>query len=416
MLVPDHSMMGNCCPGLFPHFPPSSTATTRQQDIKTVAVMDTNCVSKLESTRDRWEDNEAAAEDVSCDCENSRSHFSCCPCRTKMSTHSRETQTLISFPTCLDLEEKIMQAPGAEPGQCECERPQVKRRQKFTEPDIRAVSDEDDINEEEIRFYQDISKYIHDDVDGREKITNTNIKRNSRRWTFNWKRLSGLDNINDEKFKSELRRRLDAKSRANVIGWQIISAKSAPKNKTTSRRFVHSYTPVLDGSVKTEIYRRNLPLGVPTSIKTLDYDSDRVHDRLVTSKDAPLKIHADPVKKTGLLETRDGSLRRSYQSLSHLILSAAVLSGLIRSSGRAWCQGGQTLIRTAWPRWTRSTSEGPWVKKKNSSIITFPTEDISELTNLDSLITPSKETFPNIQKLQTLIWRPGNQRLSFLIS
>ena len=73
---------------------------------------------------------------------------------------------------------------------------------------------------------------------------------------------------------------------------------------------MHSYTPVLDGSVKTEIYRRNLPLGVPSSIKTLDYDSDRVHDRLVFSKDSPLKIHADPVKKTGLLETRDGSLRR----------------------------------------------------------------------------------------------------------
>ena len=185
----------------------------------------------------------------------------------------------------------------------------VKRRQKSSGPDIRAVSDEDDdIDDEEIRFYEDITKYIHDDADGgrREKITN------SRRWSFNWKRLSGLDNINDQKFKSELRRRLDAKSRANVIGWQIISAKSAPKNKTTSRRFVHSYTPVLDGSVKTEIYRRNLPLGVPSSIKTLDYDSDRVHDRLVFSKDSPLKIHADPVKRTGLLETRDGSLRRYY--------------------------------------------------------------------------------------------------------
>ena len=191
--------------------------------------------------------------------------------------------------------------------QAECPQVKVKRRQKSSGPDIRAVSDEDDdINDEEIRFYEDITKYIHDDADGeqREKITN------SRRWSFNWKRLSGLDNINDQKFKSELRRRLDAKSRANVIGWQIISAKSAPKNKTTSRRFVHSYTPVLDGSVKTEIYRRNLPLGVPSSIKTLDYDSDRVHDRLVFSKDSPLKIHADPVKRTGLLETRDGSLRR----------------------------------------------------------------------------------------------------------
>ena len=412
MLVPDHCMMGNCCPGLFPHFPPSSTATTRQQDIKTLAVMDANCVSKLESTRDRWEDNQAAAEDVSCDCENSQSHFSCCPCRTKMSTHSRETQTLISFPTCLDLEEKIMQAPGVERGKCECERPQVKRRQKFMEPDIRAVSDEDDINEEEIRFYQDISKYIHDDVDGREKITNANIKRNSRRWTFNWKRLSGLDNINDEKFKSELRRRLDAKSRANVIGWQIISAKSAPKNKTTSRRFVHSYTPVLDGSVKTEIYRRNLPLGVPTSIKTLDYDSDRVHERLISSKDAPLKIHADPVKKTGLLETRDGSLRRSYQSLSHLIFYQLIRSyQIIRES----------LVprRTDFDPDSLAEVDPEYIRRslgKNSSIITFPTEDISELTNLDSLITPSKEIFPNIQKLQTLTWRPGNQRLSFLIS
>ena len=296
MLVVDHCMMGNCCPGLFPHFP----ATTRQQDIKRLDTK--NCVSKSQSTsRDCDEDNSEAAEDVSCDCEYySQSHFSCCPCRTsKMSaTHSRETQTLISFPTCLDLEEEeIMQAPQVK----------VKRRQKSSGPDIRAVSDEDDdINDEEIRFYEDITKYIHDDADGgrREKITN------SRRWSFNWKRLSGLDNINDQKFKSELRRRLDAKSRANVIGWQIISAKSAPKNKTTSRRFVHSYTPVLDGSVKTEIYRRNLPLGVPSSIKTLDYDSDRVHDRLVFSKDSPLKIHADPVKKTGLLETRDGSLRR----------------------------------------------------------------------------------------------------------
>ena len=308
MLVPDHCMMGNCCPGLLPpHFP----ATTRQQDIKTQMDADTkNCVSKSQSTsRDRVEDSETV-EDVSCDCEYSQSHFSCCPRRTssKMSTHSRETQTLISFPTCLDLEEEeIMQAPGAE-----CPQVKVKRRQKSSGPDIRVVSDEDDINDEEIRFYEDITKYIHDDADGGGGEKLTNIKGNSRRWSFNWKRLSGLDNINDQKFKSELRRRLDAKSRANVIGWQIVSAKSAPKNKTTSRRFVHSYTPVLDGSVKTEIYRRNLPLGVPSSIKTLDYDSDRVHDRLVFSKDSPLKIHADPVKKTGLLETRDGSLRRYY--------------------------------------------------------------------------------------------------------
>ena len=393
MLAPAHCMMGNCCPGLLPHFP------TRQQDIKTLAVMDTNSVSKSESTalsRDRGEDNEAA-EDVSCDCENSQSHFLCCPCRTKMSTHSRETQTLISFSTCLDSKEEIMQAPGAEQDRNECPQVKVKRRQKFDKPDMRAVSDEGDINEDEMRFYEDISKYIRDDVDG-EKITNVSIKR---RWSFNWKRLSGLDNINDEKFKSELRRRLDAKSRANIIGWQIISAKSAPKIKTTSRSFVHSYTPVLDGSVKTEIYRRNLPLGVPSSIKSLDYDSDRVHDRLVFSRDAPLKIHADPVKKTGLLETRDGSLRRSdHLILSSLILSYLILSGLIRSSARAWYRGGQTLILTVWPRWTRSTSGDPWVK--SFQLLLSSTQDISELTNLDSLITPSKEIFSNILKLQTL--------------
>ena len=67
MLVVDHCMMGNCCPGLLPpHFP----TTTRQQDIKTQMDADTkNCVSKSQSTsRDRVEDSETV-EDVACDCE-----------------------------------------------------------------------------------------------------------------------------------------------------------------------------------------------------------------------------------------------------------------------------------------------------------------------------------------------------------
>ena len=37
---------------------------------------------------------------------------------------------------------------------------------------------------------------------------------------FSWKRLSGLDNSADREVKAELRRRLEAKSRATVIGWQ----------------------------------------------------------------------------------------------------------------------------------------------------------------------------------------------------
>ena len=39
---------------------------------------------------------------------------------------------------------------------------------------------------------------------------------------FSWKRLSGLDNSADREVKAELRRRLEAKSRATVIGWQVL--------------------------------------------------------------------------------------------------------------------------------------------------------------------------------------------------
>ena len=39
---------------------------------------------------------------------------------------------------------------------------------------------------------------------------------------LSWKRLSGLDNSADREVKAELRRRLEAKSRATVIGWQVL--------------------------------------------------------------------------------------------------------------------------------------------------------------------------------------------------
>ena len=112
----------------------------------------------------------------------------------------------------------------------------------------------------------------------------------------------------------ELQRRLEAKSKANVIGWQVVTAKSAPKSKTNTKDFVHNYDPILNEAIKTEIYCKNLPLGIPKSIKTLDYDSERPQQSpLVSKKDTPLKIYAPPIKKTGLLASRDGGLRRSYQ-------------------------------------------------------------------------------------------------------
>ena len=133
--------------------------------------------------------------------------------------------------------------------------------------------------------------------------------------SFTWKRLSGLDNLNDDNFKSEMNRRLEAKSRANIIGWQVVRAKSAQKMKTNKEDLLGSELPIpgLDLSTKSEIYRRNLPLGLPKTIKSLDYESDQHSGPIVASKDETLKIFASPIKKTGLLESRDGSLRKSYK-------------------------------------------------------------------------------------------------------
>ena len=133
--------------------------------------------------------------------------------------------------------------------------------------------------------------------------------------SFTWKRLSGLDNLSDDNFKSEMNKRLEAKSRANIIGWQVVTAKSAQKVKTNKEDLAGSLLPIpgLDFSTKSEIYRRNLPLGLPKTIKSLDYESDQHTGPIVASRDETLKIFASPIKKTGLLETRDGSLRKSYK-------------------------------------------------------------------------------------------------------
>ena len=134
--------------------------------------------------------------------------------------------------------------------------------------------------------------------------------------SFTWKRLSGLGNVTDGNFKSEMNKRLEAKSRANIIGWEVVTAKSAQKMKTRYKEdFTGSPLPIpgLDKSRKSEIYRKNLPLGLPKTIKSLDYESDQHTGPIVATRDETLKIFASPIKKTGLLETRDGSLRKSYK-------------------------------------------------------------------------------------------------------
>ena len=193
----------------------------------------------------------------------------------------------------------------------------VKRRLKVNKTSQMKL---EEIGVDEIKFYKDIVGYMQEDeevkMDDEESICRENyvIERKKSKSFFNWKRLSGLDDLNSEEFKMELQRRLEAKSKANVIGWQVVSAKSAPKSKTNTKNFVHNYDPILNEAIKNEIYSRNLPLGIPKSIKTLDYDSDRPQQPpLVSKKDTPLKIYAPPIKKTGLLASRDGGLRRSYQ-------------------------------------------------------------------------------------------------------
>ena len=98
-------------------------------------------------------------------------------------------------------------------------------------------------------------------------------------------------------------------SRANIIGWQVISAKSGQR---VGGDVDGCSVPVLDMSTKSEIYRRNLPLGLPRSIRRLEYECEHAGP-LVQTKDETLKIFCSPVKKTGLLGTRDGSLRKSYR-------------------------------------------------------------------------------------------------------
>ena len=57
---------------------------------------------------------------------------------------------------------------------------------------------------------------------------------------------------------------------------------------------------MLDEGTKTDIYKKHLPMGIPRSIKSINYEADKPHQPpLVQKKDAPLKIYAPPIKKTG---------------------------------------------------------------------------------------------------------------------
>ena len=72
----------------------------------------------------------------------------------------------------------------------------------------------------------------------------------------------------------------------------------------------------MNEDVKSEIYKRNLPLGLPKTITSIEYDNIKgAGIPLVAKKDQPLKIYAPPIKKSGLLESRDGTLRDSYSKL-----------------------------------------------------------------------------------------------------
>ena len=139
--------------------------------------------------------------------------------------------------------------------------------------------------------------------------------------SLSWKALSGLDNVNDEKYKEETRRRLAAKSKAKAIGWEVVTAKCGHRSKVNRRGYVHIFDPILDEEVKSEIYKRNLPLGLPKTIKSLEYEKVKGGcSPLVAKKDQPLKIYAPAIKKSGLLESRDGTLRDSYSKLREAIV------------------------------------------------------------------------------------------------
>ena len=95
----------------------------------------------------------------------------------------------------------------------------------------------------------------------------------------------------------------------------VVSAKTAPTCRINSRHFRHRYSSVLDENIKAKIYEENLPLGIPRSIKSLSYCSDRDSEYVVKTVNAPLQIFSSPIKKTGLLKSRDGGLRNSYKIL-----------------------------------------------------------------------------------------------------
>lgn len=168
---------------------------------------------------------------------------------------------------------------------------------------IDPLDGEEEFYEELLQHYNETNNQIVDIGHQRRSLCSDKLKR-----------LSGLG-VSDQVERKELKKRLEAKSRANVIGWQIVSAKSAPKCRTNSRHFQHRYSSVLDEEIKARIYKENLPLGVPRSIKSLSYCSTRDSDYVVKTVPAPLQIFSSPIKKTGLLKSRDGGLRNSYKIL-----------------------------------------------------------------------------------------------------
>ena len=71
----------------------------------------------------------------------------------------------------------------------------------------------DSIGVDEIKFYEDIVDYMNEDddeetMDDEEENTRGNkvVERRKCKSFFSWKRLSGLDDLNNEEFKKELQR------------------------------------------------------------------------------------------------------------------------------------------------------------------------------------------------------------------
>ena len=86
-----------------------------------------------------------------------------------------------------------------------------------------------------------------------------------------------------------------------------------------------------------------------------DCSAERTSGPVVARRrDQPLKIYAPPIKKTGLLESRDGTLRESY----HMVRCSPVCWTVVYncSCGRPWRPGPGSSTRRGSPQSTRPTS------------------------------------------------------------